>query len=270
MDLINVLEDCSNTLTSIAFEFCDFKYIFTFDKLLHLKRLQSLQFVCCQDLKTQNFQSLLDDPLPLKIKSLKVIGKTLGIELLLRKVGPYLENLELKLWKDLERNEAFKSMLNHCDRIKFLYIFWINHENIPRLYELIKINKHLKYLSIVNIFPSTSSTILKSLGPILPDSLEYLDLSLIINPNDLKVFLENCKHVVGLNKLLIRNGNSKDIVITFNVLRKFVKEEKIKNFTYQIDFNIDNLEQEFEKLANQTVGMKKYGDLVVNISYLDI
>ncbi len=84
--------------------------------------------------------------------------------------------------------------MNYCDKMKFLHLSFIGLEkNIPRLYELIThTNKHLKYLSL-QFLPSF---VLKGLGQILPDSLEYLNLELDVDPNDLKIFLNNCNHVM--------------------------------------------------------------------------
>src|SRR6266498_204864 len=103
---------------------------------------------------------------------------------------------------------------------------------------IIHINRHLKYLSLqikyhwsYNIENNLkiSLMILKVLGQILPDSLEYLDLCLAIDPNDLKHFLDSYKHD-GLNKLLIKNIHFVHIDTTFKVLKEFVEEKKIKRF----------------------------------------
>ena len=116
------------------------------------------------------------------------------------------------------------------------------------------------------------------MGQILPDSLEHLDLNLSIDPNDLKTFLNNCRHLVGLDKLLVKNCSSNNIDIILNVLKDFVKGNKVKNFAYQVGnsfrFNPDNLEHRaLENLANDIqnfVKMKRYSDLVVRISDFDI
>ncbi len=109
----------------------------------------------------------------------------------------------------------------------------------------------------------------------MPDSLEYLDLCLTIDPNDLKPFLVNCKHI-ELNKLLVRNNNIKNTDITFNIFKEFVREKKVKNFAYYVSslFDSNNLKhQNLAKLVDEAqsfVKMKKYNDLVVRISDFDI
>jgi len=151
--------------------------------------------------------------------------------------------------------------------------------NIPQVYKLIThLDKHLKYLSL-EIDKSNlqiSSILLKEFDRILPDSLEYLSLDLVIDPNDLKIFLDNCKYIVGLNKLLIRNSSIKNVDLTFNILKEFVRRKRIKNFAYQINsyFNPNNLEHcNLEKLVNESqpfVKTKRYSDLVVRITDFDV
>ncbi len=158
-------------------------------------------------------------------------------------------------------------------------MYEIGYGNILQLYDIIThLDENLKYLSLQNKYyysgnegnSKISSTILKGLGQILPGSSEYLDLDLRINPNDLKIFLENCKYMVGLDKLLVRNSNNTDVDITFNMLKEFVREKKVKNFAYRVFsyFNPDVLKHHnLEKLVNEAQGfikIKKYSDLVVN------
>ncbi len=271
---------CSNTLTSIKFIHCNFANILLFDGFESFTQLKSLQFILCRGLTTQLFQSLLNIPVPLKIQSLKVVIDVLSIsriDLLLQKIGSYLENLDLRIYKDTEREIALKSIGNYCDRIKFLHLSWINDNNIPQFYKLIThLNKHLKYLSLQQKFSfphendlKIGSMILKGLGQILPGTLEYLNLHLLINPNDLRFFLDNCNHVVRLNKLLVKNCDMKNIDITFNILKEFVREKKIKNFAYRIGRNLFDPEkyQNLRKLVNEFqsfVKMKKYDDLILN------
>jgi len=112
--------------------------------------------------------------------------------------------------------------------------------------------------------------ILKGLGQTLPNSLEYLDLKLSIDPDYMKIFLDHCKHV-GLNKLLVKNNNSMEVDVTFNILKEFVREQKVENFAYLVDrlFNPDNLmHQNLERLVNELqsfVKMKRYDDLILKI-----
>ncbi|CAI2201940.1 5070_t:CDS:2, partial [Funneliformis geosporum] len=145
---------------------CDFTKVLTFDGLKNLTQLNSLHFDQCYGITTLFLQPLLDITTPLKIKSLKVVGHFPVLDLLLEKIGSYLEYLELFL------NDGY--FLNEL----------ITH-----------FSKSLRYLSFKNdsLDPNDSrniiridSMILKVLGQILPDSLEYLNLDFAFQPNDLK------------------------------------------------------------------------------------
>jgi len=274
----------SSTLNSIKFDSCNFTNLLSFDGFKYLTQLKSLQFIWCHGLTTHIFQPLLDIP-ALKIKSLKVNSHQIsGIGLLIQKVGNHLEHLELGIWEDTKRKKAFESIINYCDEIKFLHLSYIDLDNIPQLYEtIIYINKHLKYLSFQIKYHGLnnenklklSSMILKGLGQTLSDSLEYLDLNFAIDSNDLKIFLDNCKQVVSLNKFLIRNwNNKKDVDVTLNVLKEFVREKKVKKFAYEVNCysnHESSVYHNLEKLASETrnfTKMKRYGDLVVDFDIL--
>ena len=72
-----------------------------------------------------------------------------------------------------------------------------------------------------------SSMILKELSKLFPISLHYIDLNLVINPDDLNIAFENCKQV-ELKKLLIRNWSINNIEITLKVIKDFVKEKNLE------------------------------------------
>src|SRR5688572_30459999 len=135
---------------------------------------------------------------PLKIKSLSVYMQDLkkdklGTDLLIQHASLYLENIELGIHKETEARKAYESIINYCDKIKFLKLSWDNN-NISQIYKLISHLNHLKYLSFQN-YGGNGSTILRGLGQILPASLRYLELYFEMDPNDLKIFLNNCKHI---------------------------------------------------------------------------
>src|SRR5207248_1103978 len=91
-----------------------------------------------------------------------------------------------------------------CGKIKFLHLSYIDFMNVPQLSKMIdNFNNHLKYLTLekTNKFNDyrenlkLSLMILKELNKSLPLSLNYLDLNLPIDPNDLQAFFENYKQV---------------------------------------------------------------------------
>ncbi|CAI2200526.1 1992_t:CDS:1, partial [Funneliformis geosporum] len=90
-------------------------------------------------------------------------------------------------------------------------------------------------------------------------------------PNDLKVFLDNCRHV-GLKKLLVKNNYDDLFDETFSILKEFVERKKVKYFAYELAylFQQDNPKyKNLEKLASEVqpfVKIRKYSDLIVTIS----
>ena|ERR1043165_9547709 len=125
-----------------------------------------------------------------------------------------------------------------------------------------------------------SAMILKELGRNLPDSLEYLDLSLHLNPRDLQTFSNDCKNDGRLKTLLIRDRSCDFSCDTLDVLKEFVKEKGLESLSYRIesfDRKTYNRVGSFdgktyvslEGLVKEIltfVQMKKYEDLVVKIS----
>ncbi|CAG8607183.1 4815_t:CDS:2 [Funneliformis mosseae] len=80
------IENLPNSLISIKFETCNFAAIMPFDGFKSLKQLRSLQFINCIGLTIQNFQPLLNNPSPLKLRSFKGVGLIPGIAVLIQLV----------------------------------------------------------------------------------------------------------------------------------------------------------------------------------------
>ncbi|CAG8580903.1 11775_t:CDS:2 [Funneliformis mosseae] len=235
------IEHLSNSLISIKFENCNFADTNSFDSFKSLKQLRSLQFINCIGLTIQNFQPLLNDPSPLKLRSLKGVGLFPGIAILIQLVGPYLEYLELTFLEDPARNVALESIIKHCHKIIFLSLSCFDEKDAHLCNKIIHMNNHLRYLTIEKepfSYNRTDSGLLKKLK-ILQNKLDYLNLKFTFDPNDLKLFLDNCNHLVGLKNLLVRNDSCYDGIDTFKLLKKFVKENKVNNFAYQVETFFD-------------------------------
>ncbi|CAG8541957.1 4771_t:CDS:2 [Funneliformis caledonium] len=105
-------------LLSLTIQCLNGKFSFSNDTFkLFPNSLTSIKFVYCDFLK-----SLLNISTPLKIKTLKVVGKIKGITLLIQKVGSYLEHLELDISSASDKYKTTESIANYCDKIKFLCI----------------------------------------------------------------------------------------------------------------------------------------------------
>ncbi|GBC47823.2 hypothetical protein GLOIN_2v1779695 [Rhizophagus irregularis DAOM 181602=DAOM 197198] len=124
-----------------------------------------------------------------------------SLKLLLEKSGNYLENFVLNsVTYNEEKSQLLELLIKYCANISFLDLMGLDHQNIFLVFGLIEnIEQNLNYLSIDILNYSNhhlcddallSSIVLLNLGQILPHKLEYLNLSLKINPIDLKVFLE--------------------------------------------------------------------------------
>jgi len=274
--LIDALKHCSKTLTSIRFNSCNFMEGFSFDGLKYLTNLQSLHFINCLGLNLHIIQPLLDIPSPLRIKSLTIngkVGEITSIQLLFEKIGTFLEYLELSIQDNDVREDLLECITDHCDKIKFLHLDNIITTSVPQLFRLIaNLNHCLKYLTIESSnYSHVSTMILKELSQNLPNSLEYLDLNLLFNQNDLQILLNNYKND-GLKKLLIRNRSYNPSRSTLTALKDFVKKKNLDYLSYKINYISSNT-RSLEKLIKETqsfVKLVKYEDLALNISDFDI
>ena len=271
------------SLTCIQFIRCKFDEISSFDGFKHLTQLRSLHFIGCLGLTKPVFQSLLDFSTPLKIKTLKVVGQILGVDLLLQKIGHYLEYLELGIYGiriSNTRKLAFYSIMNHCSQIRYLHLNEIDCFNVHQFRDIIiRFNRQLKHLSLRNenhcmqdkgFKLKLCSTILEGLDQILPDSLEYLELNLMIDPYSFKTFLDGFEPV-KLRKFLVKNTNKRDINDTFDVLKNFVMEKKVNQMAYQVAdfFSFSNVQHtNLERSINEIrpfIKIGRYNELVEKV-----
>ena len=131
-------------------------------------------------------------------------------------------------------------------------------------------SKHFAYNVSFNVNDNelkTSSMILKELGNLLPFSLYYLDLNLVINPNDLQILFKNHNQFVELKRLLIRNRSSRNLDVTLNVIKEFVKEKNLDflSYTTRDDSEFYNSLEILVKEVQSFVKMKNYNDLVLKL-----
>ena len=121
-----------------------------------------------------------------------------------------------------------------------------------------------------------SSMILKDLIKSLPYSLYYLDLLLMINPDDLQIAFENCKQI-ELKKLLIRNRRKSNEGTTLKVIKDFAKEKNLEFLSYNIGSSLSKIgenerHKSLEKLVEEVQSftkMRSYNDLAIKVSETD-
>ncbi|CAI2161642.1 17230_t:CDS:2 [Funneliformis geosporum] len=208
-----------------------------------------------------------------------------------QKFGKTIRNLVLSL-NGFRSNDIPEAILDFCERIDFLHLANISHKNISSVLQVVKfLSKSLRYLTLEvtkcnwiyagcdeNKKDSLdiNSELLRSLGVILPKQLIYLNVYLIIiDPNDLREFLEMCKEI-HFTKLLIRTKNQKDTEEILDILTEFVKETKcLKYLTYESDvigifpdmlYYNNYLEKKFKEIGS-SVKVKSYNELVAKLDY---
>jgi hypothetical protein len=200
---------CSNTLNTIIFYYINFENINILNEVFNqLNVLKSIHIIYCYSLDIF-FQQINGITISFKLKSL-FLHKRLQIELLeplIQKSGNFLENFGITNDElDEKPQQLLQLIMKYCNKIKYLGPIWLDNQNIYLLLNLIEnITNNLNYLIIDDDFPGHfNSIILQNLGQILPLNLEYLNLSLTINLDDLKVFLKNSSNTF-IKKLLINN-----------------------------------------------------------------
>ncbi|GBB89057.1 hypothetical protein RclHR1_15700004 [Rhizophagus clarus] len=187
--------NCLNTLNTIIFYFVDFKNISVlYEVFEQLNVLESIHIIYCHSLDSNFIQQIFNLTKPFKLKSLFLNEMLESIELLLQKSGDYLENFGFQSFNIYKVNESESQLL-----------------------ELI-----------------ISSIILQNLGQMLSFKLEYLDLSLIMNTNDLEILLKNSQNTF-IKKLLFKLLSLKDEVKEFRlhdiIVQNYI-DLKIKSFDF--------------------------------------
>ncbi|CAB5182232.1 unnamed protein product [Rhizophagus irregularis] len=153
----------------------------------------------------------------------------------------------------------------------------LNNQSIYSVFNLIEnINQNLNYLLIDALTISyndnyhSSSIILQNLGQILPFKLEYLNLHLRINTNDLEIFLKNSQNVF-VKKLLIRNTKNEESQDIFPYIKEYImKKKRVKylaiteNYRGKNEFLI-SLKDKVKEFELYDIQVLNYEDLIINI-----
>ncbi|EXX64006.1 uncharacterized protein OCT59_000418 [Rhizophagus irregularis] len=278
--------NCSNTLRSLLFFEVDFKNtnsIILYEVFELLNVLESIHILYCY-FDSNFIQQIVNITKPFKLKSL-FLSTTLqfdSLQLLLRKSGDYIENFGFKslISNEMKKN-LFDLTIKYCSNIKFFDLLGFNNQNIFFAFNLIeRIEKNLNYLSInfckffnfqLSDDIELSSIILLNLGQLLPTKLEYLNLALMINSDNLKIFLKNSQNTF-INKLLIRNKMSKTSENILPIIKEYImKESRVKFLAFEevffigkrkdLVFSKDDV-KEFDFYDIQVIN---YNDLQINV-----
>ncbi|RIA91673.1 hypothetical protein C1645_821680 [Glomus cerebriforme] len=281
--------NCSNTLVTIIFYYIDFESIDILKEVFEqLNALESIHLICCYSLNANFIRQIVNINKPFKLKSLILINEKLNIEslqLLFQKSSDYLENFG-SLYRLNESELLLESIMKYCNKIKILEVnARLNNQDIYQVFNLINnIQQNLNYLSINVIsvinyrnqqtdYFELSSIILLNLGQILPFKLEYLNLRLVINPNDLEVFLKNSQNTI-IKKLVITNIQYQtwDILPYIKYVKKYIFKKKrveylaIKEVSWpsRVGKELFSLKDEMKEFKLHNIQVLRFDDLYID------
>ncbi|RGB29628.1 hypothetical protein C1646_766391 [Rhizophagus diaphanus] len=279
--------NCANTLKSIVFykiNFLDIHYLKEVFEQLNV--LDSIHFIYCSSLYSIISQ-INDLTKPFKLRSLFVneMHTIDSLKLLLEKSGDYLENIGIKSITYKLQHQFIQFIKNYCTKIKYFELLEFDNQNVYPTFDLIKnVNQNLSYISIdfcqFNYSQLTydielSSIILQKLGQILPYRLEYLNLALKFEINNIEIFLKNSQNTF-IRKLLIKNkiyGESQDILPC--IKEYIMKEKRVRYlaiedvFSSGIRKNLFTLKNEVKEFQLHNIEVYNYNDLFIkNYDYI--
>ncbi|EXX65154.1 uncharacterized protein OCT59_000292 [Rhizophagus irregularis] len=279
--------NCSNTLKTIIFYNINFKNVFIIKEVFEqLNVLESVHIIHCLSLNTNIIKQIISINGPFKLKSLflneNVVLNIDSMKLLLQKSGNYLKNIGFELLISNElKEQLLRLIIEYCAYIKFFKLHGYDNQNIYSTFGLIEnLGQNLNYLSInfckfliydydyLNDDSELSSIVLTNLGQVLPFNLEYLNLSLKINPNDLVTFFKNSRNTF-IKKLLIRNKMLDDSEDILPIIKEHLMKEKRINYLAIEEVFLDKREELFS-LKDEVKEFELYNIKVLCYDDLDI
>ncbi|GBC28907.2 hypothetical protein GLOIN_2v1776126 [Rhizophagus irregularis DAOM 181602=DAOM 197198] len=239
-----------------------------------LNGLESVHIIYCYSLCAGFIKQIIKLTKPFKVKSL-YFGENFQIDeyihLFLQKFGDYMENFGFRFGVDLlSEQQLLELITKYCKNIKFLDLIISENRIVYTLFNLIEnINQNLKYLSITILNNSQasehSSIILRNLGQILPNKLEYLNLVLNINIDDFEIFLKNSQDTF-IEKFLIDNRGCRDVL---SCAKEYIMKEKrvkylaIRDYRNYNKMDLYFLKEEKKEFELYDIEIQKYNDLVI-------
>ncbi|EXX75969.1 uncharacterized protein OCT59_001195 [Rhizophagus irregularis] len=265
----------TNTLNTIVFYHINFNGIINLNKVFEqLNGLESVHIIYCYSLCAGFIKQIIKLTKPFKVKSL-YFGENFQIDeyihLFLQKFGDYMENFGFRFGVDLlSEQQLLELITKYCKNIKFLDLIISENRIVYTLFNLIEnINQNLKYLSITILNNSQasehSSIILRNLGQILPNKLEYLNLVLNINIDDFEIFLKNSQDTF-IEKFLIDNRGCRDVL---SCAKEYIMKEKrvkylaIRDYRNYNKMDLYFLKEEKKEFELYDIEIQKYNDLVI-------
>ncbi|GBC47931.1 uncharacterized protein OCT59_000434 [Rhizophagus irregularis] len=281
--------NCSNTLNTIIFYRIDFKkIIISNEEFENLNVLESIHILYCYSLNSDFIQQIINLKKPFKLKSLfmDIMLQIDSLNLLLQKSGSYLENIGFGSSISNELRKQFDLFMKYCKNIKFFELPGFDNLNIYLSFDLIKIlDQNLNYLSIDFHYyldyyyhhnfsndgdMEPSSIVLLNLGQILPHKLEYLNLSLKFDLNNLEIFLQNSQNTF-IKKLLIRNKMQEGSLNILPYIKKYImKKERVKYLAimevyFEKREDLSFMKDEVKEFESYNIKVQNYDDLYIQV-----
>ncbi|GES72759.1 hypothetical protein GLOIN_2v1781395 [Rhizophagus clarus] len=264
--------NCSNSLNTIIFYNVNFRDMINLDKAFEqLNVLESVHIIYCY-LNNNFIQQIINLAKPFKLKSLFIesIPQIKLLELLLQNSGDYLENfVAFRINYDSSLEQQLLELIpKYCKNIKFLGLYGFKNQVTYLISNLIEnIKQNLNYLSIDVWDEDYGSIILQNLGQDLPSKLEYLSLSLKIEENDFKIFLENSQNIF-VNKFLIMQKGNDDIL---HHIKEFImKKKRVKYLAFATNNrDLSNLKDEVNEFKLHNIEVRNFSDLYLAIKSYD-
>ncbi|CAB4403380.1 unnamed protein product [Rhizophagus irregularis] len=261
----------TNTLRTIIFYHINFENIVVSNEIFkQLNVLESIHILYCYSL--DSFQQITNLTDSFKLKSLFMAESfTESLPLLLQKSGDYLENFGLELLRQ-EQKILELIIKYYSKKIKFLNFCELEDQNIYKIFQLIeKVELSLNYLTIdTNCNVNLGSIVLQYLGQILPSKLEYLNLILIIKPNDFKTFLKNLQNTF-IKKLLINNIEKEEQEDILSYIKEYIMKKKRSEYlallecftvqSYYTEVDLYSLKDEVKEFRLHNIIVQNYNDL---------
>ncbi|GBC04514.1 hypothetical protein RclHR1_05700009 [Rhizophagus clarus] len=234
---VAMLAKKSDTLTSLEFEYIDFRKV-SLDGLENCAKLEEIRFIGGNDCNINTFRPLINAKCKIKTLELNEIYDSESLIALLENVGWSLEHLIIHPII----NTLMEVLPTHCPNITYLNIL-VTSPFIPQLFSLVSGCQLLEYLVIRTNSITDSEIIVNEMGRVVPSSLHYLEFIMPLTSNQLNTFLMDCQ--APLKTLII---DSYHIFLTDSHIKA------IRNFTIRkgtlkyVNIGVGGLNMDYDRL----------------------
>ncbi|RGB35454.1 hypothetical protein C1646_699545 [Rhizophagus diaphanus] len=240
---IAMLAKKSDTLTSLEFEYIDFRKV-SLDGLESCAKLEKLRFIGANNCNINTFLPLINAKCKIKTLELNEIDDSQSLITLLENVGWSLEHLIIHPII----NSLMEILPTYCPNITYLNIL-VSSPFIPQLLSLVS-GCQLEYLVIRTNSINDSEIIVNEMGRVIPSSLHYLEFLMPLTSSQLNTFLMDCQ--APLKTLIV--DSSPYIFLTdshINAIRNFTIRKGTLKY---VSIGIGGLNIDHDRLYIEEIG----------------